>query len=67
MSGWRDLVDNIPHSEEAERGVLGSLMLQPNRVRNLCTQYEVEKETFYIPAHRHLYEMLIEMLSKECL
>ncbi len=51
-----------PHSEEAERGVLGSVLLDPARVLDLCVENGLaDPEVFYAPAHRALYETLRKM------
>jgi replicative DNA helicase len=51
-----------PHSVEAEQGVLGCVLLQPNE----CLGEAIEKlksgsETFYDLRHRTIYETLVEM------
>jgi replicative DNA helicase len=53
-----------PYSEEAERGVLGSILLDPHRVMDLCIERKIMPESFYVPAHRVLYEALISMSQK---
>ncbi len=50
-----------PHSEEAERGVLGSALLDAARVMDLCVQNQVGLDSFYVPAHQMVYEMLLGM------
>jgi replicative DNA helicase len=50
-----------PYSEEAERGVLGSALIESARVIELCSQKSVSDGSFYIPAHRLLYEQLVVM------
>jgi len=51
-----------PYSEEAERSVLGSLLLDSVRVVDLCVNLGLTPESFYIPVHRTLYEQMIAML-----
>ncbi len=48
-----------PYSEEAERGVLGSALIESTRVIELCLMKSISSESFYIPAHRLLFEQLI--------
>ncbi len=50
-----------PSSDEAERGVLGSALVDAQRVLDLCIERQVNAEAFYAPAHRTLFELLIEM------
>lgn len=53
-----------PYSEESERGVLGSIMIDSEKVLGLCTERGVSERTFYTPAHGHLYAQILEMSSK---
>ncbi len=50
-----------PYSEEAERGVLGSALIESTRVIELCSIKSLSAESFYVPAHRLLFEQLMEM------
>jgi replicative DNA helicase len=50
-----------PHSEEAERGVLGAVLLDAEKVMDLCIERQLVPESFYIPAHRSIYEVLLAM------
>ncbi len=50
-----------PHSEEAERGVLGAVLLDAEKVMDLCIERQLVPESFYIPAHRAIYEVLLGM------
>ncbi len=55
-----------PHSAEAERGVLGSILLdaetgESSRVLDLCHTRGIEPESFFDPRHRILFETLCEM------
>ncbi len=50
-----------PYSEEAERGVLGSIMLDCDRVMDLCISSQLVAESFYVPSHRTLYEAMRKM------
>ena len=52
-----------PHSAEAERGVLGSILLDTEtendvRVLDLCQSRGITPESFFVPRHRLLYEAL---------
>ncbi|MEI7899652.1 MAG: replicative DNA helicase [bacterium] len=53
-----------PHSAEAERGVLGSILLDAgsdSRVLDLCTENGLTPESFFAPANQLLFETLSEM------
>ena len=50
-----------PYSEEAERGVLGSVLLDSGRVMDLCLERQLMSDSFYVPGHRILFEALLEM------
>ncbi len=50
-----------PYSEEAEVGVLGSTLLDSARVLDICVESQLVPESFYIPAHRLIFETMLEM------
>lgn len=50
-----------PHSEEAERGVLGSILLDSARVMDICIERQISPEAFYVPAHRIVYEVMLDL------
>ncbi len=53
-----------PHSLEAERGVLGSILMDVNggnRVIDLCTENGIVGESFFMASHSLLYDTLQEM------
>jgi len=52
-----------PHSEEAERAVLGATLLDGSRVLDLCVERQLTAESFYVPAHRLLFEIMLEMTA----
>ena len=59
-------VKTPPHSTEAERGVLGSILLDAEsgeymRVLDLCLSHGIEPDSFYDPRNRILFETLVEM------
>ncbi len=53
-----------PHSEEAERGVLGSILIDSERVLDLAVEKGIVPDAFYYPSHRELFEHLLEMHTK---
>ena len=55
-----------PHSAEAERGVLGSILIDAEfgedlRVLDICLTHGLEPDSFYDPKHRMLFETLLSM------
>ncbi len=50
-----------PYSAEAERGVLGSALLDAARVIDLCVERRLVPASFHVPAHQTLYEVLVDM------
>ena len=50
----------LPHSAEAEQGVLGSMLISPNEVIGHCVEQITEKH-FHVPAHATIYEVLIDL------
>ena len=50
-----------PYSEEAERGVLGSVLLDSARVMDLAVESQLAPESFYVPAHRTIFEAMLAM------
>ncbi len=44
-----------PHSAEAERGVLGSILLDAARVMDLCIEAGLDEDAFHLHAHRVLF------------
>ncbi len=45
-----------PHSAEAEKGVLGSILLDSARVMDLCVAEGIVGDSFYFESHRRLYD-----------
>ena len=50
-----------PYSEEAERGVLGAILLDADRVLDLALARRITPEAFYLRGHHVLYEGLVGM------
>lgn len=54
-----------PHSVEAERGVLGSLLLDASRVLEACYEKGVTSpEAFYVPSNRIVFEAVQKMSAQ---
>src|SRR5881394_94635 len=49
-----------PHSVEAEQGVLGSMLISPRETIAECVE-KINEEYFYVPAHRTIYDVLVEL------
>jgi replicative DNA helicase len=50
-----------PHDEAAEKGALGSILLDAERVLPLFIQQGLEPEAFYVPAHSAIYSGMVEL------
>ena len=48
-----------PHSEEAERAVLGCALQDAARVLDLCIERQISPESFYVQRHQALYEAML--------
>jgi replicative DNA helicase len=53
---------SLPFSEDAEKGVICSLLLSPREILDTC-QLKISQETFYIPAHRIVYSTVSALLD----
>jgi replicative DNA helicase len=58
---WRE-PRSLPFSEDAEKGVLCSLLLNPREVSDLC-RLALPEGAFYISAHAVVYETIMELLD----
>lgn len=53
----------LPHSAEAERAVLGSILLNPELIHQART--DLLPEQFYIPSNRRVFEVMLKIDSRE--
>jgi replicative DNA helicase len=53
---------SLPQNVEAERGLLGSILLSPREVLNDCAE-QITEEAFYSPANGTIFRVLVEMWS----
>jgi len=53
-----------PYSEEAERGVLGSILINPAESIDKVLEDKITDKHFYIPAHAKIYVAIGELYSK---
>lgn len=62
----RTYADRVPpYSEEAEIGVLGSIIFDGNKVMPLCLEKRLNAgEFFYVPAHRIVFEAMLELTRR---
>jgi len=50
-----------PYSEESERGLLGSVLLDYSRVLDLCTEKGLVAEALYVPSHRTIFGACLDL------
>jgi len=58
-----DVPRSLPFSEDAEKGLLSSILLSPTEVIAAVREHAC-KNSFYIPAHQIVYELLLELSYK---
>lgn len=63
-AGEAPLLRTLPQDIEAERGLLGSILIDPPRVWDLCVSRGVVAEAFVDPAHRIIYGAIERLASK---
>src|SRR5688572_18011109 len=56
----QDVGRTLPHSVEAEQGVLGSMLISPREIIAECVE-RITEEYFYVPAHQTIYTVLVEL------
>src|SRR5437868_201302 len=56
----QDIHRTPPHSVDAEQGVLGSMLISPRDTIAECVE-KINEEYFYVPTHRTIYEVLVEL------
>src|SRR5256886_6967531 len=59
-SSAQDIHRTPPHSVEAEQGVLGSMLISPRETIAECVE-KINEEYFYVPAHRTIYNVLVDL------
>ncbi|MGH7937742.1 MAG: DnaB-like helicase N-terminal domain-containing protein, partial [Chthoniobacterales bacterium] len=55
-----DIHRALPHSVEAEQGVLGSMLISPRDIIAEAVE-KINEEYFYIPAHQIIYGVLVDL------
>jgi len=53
-----------PYSEEAEKGVIGSALLEPARVLDLLIEAKVTDKDFFSPAHQRIFLAIGELYGR---
>jgi replicative DNA helicase len=53
---------SLPFSEDAEKGVLCSMLLNATEVSDLCRTF-LREGAFYIPAHELVYNLILELVD----
>src|SRR6187549_2862101 len=56
-----DIHRALPHSVEAEQGVLGSMLISPRDAITTVVEKKVNENYFYIPAHQTIYTVLVDL------
>ncbi len=56
-----DIHRSLPQSVDAEKGLLGSVLLAPGRVLDECIQQQVGEKYFHHPAHAKIFMVLVDM------
>jgi replicative DNA helicase len=56
----QDINRTPPHSVDAEQGVLGSMLISPRETIAECVE-KINEEYFYVPAHRTIYNVLVDL------
>lgn len=52
-----------PHSEDAERALLGCALQDAGRVLDLCIERQIVAESFYVQSHQSLYATMLVLHS----
>lgn len=52
-----------PHSEEAERAVLGCALLDAARILDLCIERQISPDSFYVQGHQSLFAAMLALHS----
>lgn len=56
--------DELPHSREAERAILGSILLDGSLIHE--AQELLLPDQFYVSSHRRLFEAMIRLVEQKC-
>jgi len=56
-----DIHRSLPSSIDAEKGLLGSILLAPDRVVDECIQQKITSEYFHLPSHALIFNTALTM------
>jgi replicative DNA helicase len=56
----QDIHRTLPHSVEAEQGVLGSMLISPREIIAECVE-KINDQYFHVPAHQTIFSVLVEI------
>jgi replicative DNA helicase len=59
----KEVPRSLPFSEDAEKGVLCSILLSPREVSDICI-LRLQPDAFYVPAHQIIYDLALEFGDK---
>lgn len=54
----------MPRSEEAEKAILGCMMLDMQRTFDVCIERGVTDQSFWLPAHKVIFQEIMDMINK---
>ena len=54
----------LPNSQDAEQGLLGSMLISPQDVIGECVE-QISDRYFYLPAHAVIYQILVELWNEQ--
>src|SRR6202050_2377163 len=63
MAGDTTLERPLPHNIEAERSILGAVLLD-NHALNAAVE-RLKPEDFFLPQHRHIFERMVQLAEKQ--
>ena len=61
-AGPTPLADRLPHDPEAERAVLGAVLLDPGAMLHIIEKLRVDE--FYLESHRIVYQSCLDLHEK---
>ena len=63
MASDTSLERPLPHNTEAERSILGAVLLD-NHALNAAVE-QLKPEDFFLPQHRHIFERMVQLAEKQ--